>query len=124
MQIYILFTTPRLPLANEVWAKVIFAEACVSHSVILFPGARGSLYDVTSRLAAWSHFPSGGGRGSGPGPVLHLGSHSCCVCFNVIFQRFASSRRLRHLIVELLSAGQVVTREVTLVIAFPQILRR
>ena len=29
-------------------------------SVILFTGGRGSLYDVTSCLAAWSHVPSGG----------------------------------------------------------------
>ena len=35
-----------LPPANEVWGKVIFTEACVSHSV---EGV--SLHDVTSCLA-------------------------------------------------------------------------
>ena len=40
---------------NQVWGKVIFSQACASHSV-----HRGSLYDVTSCLAAWFHVPSGG----------------------------------------------------------------
>ena len=34
---------------KEVWSKAIFSQACVSHSV---HGGRGSLYDVTSCLAA------------------------------------------------------------------------
>ena len=37
--------------------KVIFSEACVSHFV---DGGRGSLYDVTSCLAAWSYVHSRG----------------------------------------------------------------
>ena len=45
-----------LPPASEVWGKIIFSEACGSHSV-----HRGSLYDVTSCLAAWFHVPSVGG---------------------------------------------------------------
>ena len=44
-----------LPPASEVWARVIFSEACGSHSV-----HRGSLYDVNSCLAAWFHVPSWG----------------------------------------------------------------
>ena len=43
--------------ANEVWGKVIFSQACVSHSV---HRGEGSLYDVTSCLTAWSYVPSGG----------------------------------------------------------------
>ena len=42
-----------LPPASEVWGKVIFSEACDSHSV-----HRGSLCDATSCLAAWFHVPS------------------------------------------------------------------
>ena len=42
-----------LPPANEVWGKVIFSQ--VSLSVHM-----GSMYDVTSCLAARSHVPSGG----------------------------------------------------------------
>ena len=42
-----------LPPANEVWGKVMFLLACL----ILFTGG-GSLYDVTSCQAAWSHVPS------------------------------------------------------------------
>ena len=38
---------------NEVWGKVMFLLTCV----ILFLGGRGSLYDVTSCLADWSHVP-------------------------------------------------------------------
>ena len=45
-------------------------------------------------------------------------SHSCCVCFHG--KRFGSSRSPRQLIVELLYAEQLVAREVTLMIAFPQ----
>ena len=45
---------PLLMPANEVWDKVIFSEV----SVIL--SREGSLYDVTSCLAAWSHYPFGG----------------------------------------------------------------
>ena len=41
-------------------------------SVILSTG-RGSLYDVTSYLAAWSHVPSGEGV-SIPGPLFLLGN--------------------------------------------------
>ena len=40
-----------ITLANEVWGKVMFLHL----SVILF--TNGSLYDVTSCLAAWSHVP-------------------------------------------------------------------
>ena len=43
---------------NEVWGKVIFSQVCVSHSV---HGGWGSLYDVTSYLAAWSDVPFRGG---------------------------------------------------------------
>ena len=47
-----------LPPANEVWGKVIFSQARVSHSVR--GGGGVSLYNVTSCLAVWSHVPSGG----------------------------------------------------------------
>ena len=40
------------------WGKVMFSQACVSHSVQ--SGEGGSLYNVTFCLAAWSHVPSGG----------------------------------------------------------------
>ena len=49
------FDSVWLPPAN-VWGKVIFAQACVCHSVHW----GGGLYDVTSCLAAWSHVPSRG----------------------------------------------------------------
>ena len=45
------FTT--LPYANEVWGKVIFSQASVSHSVHW-----GAVNDVTFCLAAGSHVPS------------------------------------------------------------------
>ena len=70
-----------IPPANEVWGKVMFLHLSVSHSV-----QGGSLYDVTSCLAAWSHVPSGGGlclwshvpsrRGLCPGGSLCLGVFS------------------------------------------------
>ena len=47
-----------MTIRNEVLVKVIFSQACVSHSV---HGVRGSSYDVTSCLGAWSHVPSGKG---------------------------------------------------------------
>ena len=50
-------TSELLPPANEVWGKVIFSQACVSHSV---HEGEGSLYDVTFCLAAWSHVHSRG----------------------------------------------------------------
>ena len=50
-----------LPHANKIWGKVIFSQACVSHSV----HGGGSLYDVTSCLAGWSHVPSRGSLSSG-----------------------------------------------------------
>ena len=53
----------------EVWGKVIFSQACASQSV---HRGRGSLYDVTSCLAAWSHVPSGKGVFV-PGPMFLLG---------------------------------------------------
>ena len=58
--------------ANEVWGKVIFPQACVSHSIAL--GWGRSSYDVTSCLAAWSHVPSGWvGLGGGVGgPVVSV----------------------------------------------------
>ena len=40
---------------NQVWSKVMFSEAFVCAQ-----GGRGTLYDVTTCLAAWSHVPSGG----------------------------------------------------------------
>ena len=43
---------------NEVGGNVIFSQACVSHSVHGRWVGGGSLYDVTSCLAAWSHVPS------------------------------------------------------------------
>ena len=46
-----------LPPANKVWGKVMFLQACVSHSV-----HGGHLYDVTSCLAIWYHVPSGGSQ--------------------------------------------------------------
>ena len=51
--------------ATEVWGKVIFSQAYVSHSVQRGGGGggeveRGSLYDVTSCLAAWAQVPSRG----------------------------------------------------------------
>ena len=48
-----------LPPANEDWGKVMFLHMSVTVS-------KGSLYDVSSCLAAWSHVPSGG---------LYLWSH-------------------------------------------------
>ena len=42
--------------ANEVWGKVMFLLVCD----ILLTGGRGSLYNVTSCLAAWSYVPSEG----------------------------------------------------------------
>ena len=44
-----------LPAVNELWGKVMFSQVFV-HMVW-----RGSLYDVTFCLAAWSHVPSRGG---------------------------------------------------------------
>ena len=64
-----------LPPANEVWGKVMFLLS----SVIL---SRGSLYDVTSHLVAWSLVPVGGSLPLFPcsflgvsvsGPMLFLG---------------------------------------------------
>ena len=44
-----------LPPGNKVWGKVMF-YTCLS----FYPhGGSGSLYDVTSCLAAWPHIPSG-----------------------------------------------------------------
>ena len=51
----------------EAWGKVIFSQVCASQSV-----HRGERYDVTSRLAAWSHVPSGKGVFV-PGPMFLLG---------------------------------------------------
>ena len=62
---------PLLLPANEVWGKVIFSQVCVNHSV--HRGGRGSLYDVTSCWAAWSHVPT---RGSLSGRPLSRGSLS------------------------------------------------
>ena len=47
---------------QSVWGKVMILLA----SVILSTGRRGSLYDVTSCLAAWYHVPSMGVSVSGP----------------------------------------------------------
>ena len=58
------------PLANEFWGKVIFSEVCVRNSVY-----RGSLYDVTSFLAAWSYISSRGV--SFPGAMFLPGESLC-----------------------------------------------
>ena len=60
-----------LPPANEVWGKVMFSQACVSHSV-----RGGSLYDVTSCLAAWCHAPFA--RVSVSGPMFFPEGVSVC----------------------------------------------
>ena len=52
LNVCILYAQSLAP-TNKVWGKVIFSEACVSHSV-----HRGSLYDVTSCQDDWSHDPS------------------------------------------------------------------
>ena len=44
-----------LPPGNKVWGKVMF-YTCLSFCP---HGGSGSLYDVTSCLAAWPHIPSG-----------------------------------------------------------------
>ena len=53
--VFEVFYLTLLAPVSEVWGKVMFSEACVSHSV-----RGGSLCDVTPCLAAWSHVPSRG----------------------------------------------------------------
>ena len=71
-----------LPPAKEVWGKVMFLHM----SVILSKG-KGSLYDVTSSLATWSHVPSRGSlsRGTCRGVFVLRESPSLGVCPGGLF---------------------------------------